>query len=109
MGVKKSAAIPSPLLAGSDVALLMAPLRDAIGQRHGLRGRLLLGALGGALRVAAGTLERAVLETSAVGVQQACHAFAKALRLGTLARFLAGRAVAAKIGSAKQCLRHRAL
>jgi len=80
----------------------VAAVHDALGQRHGLSRRLLLGALGCALGIAASAVERARLEANAVGVQQASHALAEALGLGALARVLAGRTLAAQIGGAKQ-------
>jgi len=89
----------------SDVAFLVAPLRDALGQRHSLRGGLLLSTLDGTLCVAASTLERAVLEPGTMRIQKAGHALAEALRFGALARVLAGRTVAAQVGSTEQGLR----
>jgi len=76
--------------AHSDVRLLMAPLSDALRQRHGLRGRQLLGTLDCALRITASALEGASLEVGALGIQKASHSLAKALGLGALARVFAG-------------------
>jgi len=83
----------------------VTPLRDALRQRHGLRGRLKLGTFDCAIRIAAGALEGAILETRAIRIQKARHALAKAFRLRAMARVFAGRAVAAEVGSAEQSLR----
>jgi len=99
----------SDVLDHSDVTVLVAPLRDALGQRHSLWGRLLLSAFDGTLSITAGTLERAILEPSTVRIQEAGHALSEALGFGALARVLAGRPVAAKVGSAEQSLRGNAL
>jgi len=44
-----------------------------------------------------------------MGIQKASHALAEALGLGALARVLAGRAVAAQVGSTEKSLRRNAL
>jgi len=77
---------------------MVTPFLDALRQRHGLRGRLLLGAIHCALRITAGALEGAVLETRAIRIQEACHALAEALGLRAMAHVFAGRAVATEIG-----------
>jgi len=93
----------------SDVAFLVAPLRDALGQRHSLCRLLLLGAFHRTLCITAGTLERAILEASTLRIQEAGHALAEALGFGALAGVLAGRPVAAQVGTAEQGLRRNAL
>jgi len=94
---------------GSDVEIVMALLLDALGQRHSLRGGLRLSTAHCACLVSTGTLEGAVLKSSAIGIQEAGHALAEAFGLRTMANVLACRPVAAEVRSAEEGLRHRAL
>jgi len=112
IGIRPSDFAPAPgsdVWDHSDVAFLVAPLRDALGQRHSLCRLLLLGAFHRTLCITAGTLERAILEASTLRIQEAGHALAEALGFGALAGVLAGRPVAAQVGTAEQGLRRNAL
>jgi len=83
----------------SDVQFRVAPLRDAIRERHGLVGSSLLGASHGTISISAGTIERTGLERRAVGVQKARETGSNALLLSAAARLLAGGAMAAQMWS----------